>query len=107
MKPETVLEQIHRAGLPSLAWVSRAVGKPVNTVRNWHQHNPQLFELILLGCRVKYAAKDSPIYLSAFPVNASQQPFHDARTDEQLIDAADQKHEAQMKDADSEGGEHD
>lgn len=60
----TASEQAKAAGLKSLAEVSRLSGVSAQTLTNWHQHKPQLFEVVLLGCCEK-KRHDPPRQLTA------------------------------------------
>jgi hypothetical protein len=37
-------------GLRSLAQVSELTGASPQTLNNWHNHKPQLFRVVLMGC---------------------------------------------------------
>jgi len=45
----TASEEAKAAGLPSLEWAARQVGKPSQTLRNWHRENHALFMAAIRG----------------------------------------------------------
>ena len=45
----TASEEAKAAGLPSLEWAARHIGKPSQTLRNWHRDNHALFEAVIKG----------------------------------------------------------
>jgi len=47
----TPSQQAKRAGLDSLAQVSRITGVAVSTLKDWHKHKPKLFAVVLAGCK--------------------------------------------------------
>lgn len=46
----TPSQQAKAAGLKSLEQMSQMVGKPTETLRNWHRYSPELFRILLIGC---------------------------------------------------------
>jgi hypothetical protein len=46
----TPSEQAKRAGLDSLAQVSRISSVQQRTLINWHKKKPQLFQVVVMGC---------------------------------------------------------
>lgn len=46
----TASEEAKKAGLKSLAEVSRLTKVSAQTLRNWHRDKPELFNVVLLGC---------------------------------------------------------
>jgi len=42
---------VKAAGLPSLEWLSGKIGKPTQTLRNWHRKYPALFEAVVNGVK--------------------------------------------------------
>lgn len=46
----TPSQQVKAAGLKNLKQMSQMVGKPTETIRNWHRDNSDLFNIVLLGC---------------------------------------------------------
>jgi len=46
-------EVVKSAGLPSLEWLSGKVGKPSQTLRNWHREYPALFDAVVNGVQNK------------------------------------------------------
>lgn len=42
-----------KAGMQSLAEVSRITNVSPETLTNWHKRKPELFEIVLLGCQKK------------------------------------------------------
>jgi hypothetical protein len=46
----TASKYIKARGLPSLAYMSRRVNKPPETLNNWYRDNFSLFEVVVLGC---------------------------------------------------------
>lgn len=47
----TAAQYTKQAGLKSLAVVSELTGVSRQTLTNWHQDKPELFDVILAGCR--------------------------------------------------------
>ena len=45
----TPSQYVKRAGLSSLAEVSRVSGVSVQTLNNWFEHKPDLFKYLILG----------------------------------------------------------
>lgn len=50
MKPS---EQCKKAGLKSLAELAEMTNKPVQTLINWSNESPELFEIVVLGAALK------------------------------------------------------
>lgn len=48
----TASEQAIAAGLPSLAVVSTLTGVTRSTLYDWYRNKPELFAIVLRGCRV-------------------------------------------------------
>lgn len=46
----TPSQQAKASGLKSLEQMSQMVGKPTETLRNWHRDSPELFRILLAGC---------------------------------------------------------
>ncbi len=46
----TPSEQAKKAGLESLAEVSRISSVKLQTLHNWHRNKPRLFRIVLFGC---------------------------------------------------------
>jgi hypothetical protein len=46
-------EKAKLAGLKNLTELSKMVGKPCETLRNWDKENPELFDIVLLGAAEK------------------------------------------------------
>ena len=40
---------VKQAGLPSLEWLAKKIGKPSQTLRNWHRESPALFRAVVNG----------------------------------------------------------
>ena len=61
----TPSQQAKAAGLKNLTQVSKMLGvkpngKPstgLNTLENWHRDKPELFKIVLLGCKAELNAK--------------------------------------------------
>lgn len=49
----TAAEQAKLAGLPGLQTIADMTGKSRGTLGNWYRDNPELFAIVLAGCRVK------------------------------------------------------
>lgn len=49
----TPSQQCKEAGLKSLDQVSKLTGVSVQTLINWHKSKPDLFDVVVLGCRMK------------------------------------------------------
>jgi len=60
----TASKQAKEAGLKSLLQVAELTGQSTQTLNNWFNHKPELFGIVLLGC--KYA---TPEYLAKFKRN--------------------------------------
>lgn len=45
----TASQYIKSQGLPSLAYVAKAVGRHPDTIHNWYQDNYALFEIVIAG----------------------------------------------------------
>lgn len=45
-------EDAKNAGLDSMKEAANIVGKPVQTLINWHKSMPMLFEAVIAGCVV-------------------------------------------------------
>jgi len=50
MTPSTYIKA---QGLPSTAFVAEKVGKPVQTINNWFNHNFALFEVVVAGVKAQ------------------------------------------------------
>lgn len=50
MTSKTPSQQAKAAGFKTLTQVSRICNKSVSTLRGWSRDNPQLFQVILIGC---------------------------------------------------------
>ena len=46
-------KQAKELGLKSLKQVSELTGQSPQTLINWHKNKPELFEVVLLGCKHK------------------------------------------------------
>lgn len=49
----TPAEQAKADGLKSLSQVSEMTGQSLQTLSNWAKNKPELFKIVLLGCKVK------------------------------------------------------
>ena len=49
----TASQQAKASGLKSLAQVSEITGISFQTLNNWHKNRPDLYEVIILGCKQK------------------------------------------------------
>ena len=58
----TPAQQAKSVGLKSLTQVSQITGVSLNTLTNWHRDKPQLFKIVLIGC--KYSVVGKPIIRS-------------------------------------------
>lgn len=47
----TASEQAKAAGLKSLKQVAELTGQSAQTLNNWAENKPQLFKIVLLGCK--------------------------------------------------------
>jgi hypothetical protein len=43
--------QVKASGLRSLAYVARVTSVRPDTLQNWHKHRPELFAVVLAGCK--------------------------------------------------------
>ena len=50
MKPSEMCKAI---GLPSLKYVEHMTGKHYKTLINWHEHEHELFKIVILGCKAR------------------------------------------------------
>ena len=51
----TPSKQAKELGLKSLTKISDLTGQSLQTLTNWFHHKPELFEVVLLGCKAKLA----------------------------------------------------
>ena len=51
----TASKQAKKLGLKSLTQVSELTGQSLQTLINWHKNKPELFDVVLLGCKAKLA----------------------------------------------------
>jgi len=49
----TASKQAKELGLKNLTQVSELTGKSLQTLTNWFNDKPELFEVVLLGCAAK------------------------------------------------------
>lgn len=49
----TPAQQAKAAGLKSLTQVSQITGVSLNTLTNWHRDKPELFRIVLAGCKAR------------------------------------------------------
>jgi len=49
----TPAEKVRSMGMSSLSEVSEMTGRSTRTLGNWHYHYPELFEIVVLGCRAR------------------------------------------------------
>ena len=47
----TASKQAKELGLKSLTQVSELTGQSLQTLTNWFNHKPKLFNVVLLGCK--------------------------------------------------------
>ncbi|MES0445050.1 MAG: hypothetical protein ABUJ92_00755 [Desulfobacterales bacterium] len=45
----TASQEAKQIGVPSLEWAARQIGKPSQTLRNWHRENHNLFRAVIVG----------------------------------------------------------
>ena len=50
MQNKTSSKQAKELGLKSLTQVSELTGQSAQTLINWFNHKPELYEIVLLGC---------------------------------------------------------
>ncbi len=50
----TPSKQAKELGLKSLTQVSELTGQSLQTLTNWFNNKPELFEVVLLGCKAKF-----------------------------------------------------
>lgn len=62
----TPSKKAKQAGLSSLAEVSQMIGKPPQTLNNWFNDEPELFDIVIIGCSVK---KHSPTIIKLLTNN--------------------------------------
>ena len=46
-------QQAKAEGLKSLSQVSEMTGQSLQTLSNWSKNKPELFKIVLLGCKAK------------------------------------------------------
>ena len=51
----TPSQQAKAEGLKSLSQVSEMTGQSLQTLSNWSKNKPELFKIVLLGCKAKRA----------------------------------------------------
>jgi len=56
MSDKTPAEQAKAEGLKSLSQVSGMTGQSLQTLSNWAKSKPELFKIVLLGCKAKLGA---------------------------------------------------
>jgi hypothetical protein len=49
----TPSQQAKSVGLKSLTQVSQITGVSLNTLTNWHRDKPELFRIVLRGCKAE------------------------------------------------------
>ncbi len=54
----TPAKQAKAEGLKSLSQVSEITGQSLQTLSNWAKNKPELFKIVLLGCKAKLGAKN-------------------------------------------------
>ena len=54
---ETPSKQAKEAGLKSLSQVSEITGVSLQTLDNWSRDKPELFRIVLLGCKAEILDK--------------------------------------------------
>jgi len=54
----TPSQQAKQAGLKSLAQVSELTGVSFQTLNNWAKHKPDLFKVVLIGCKQLMDSKE-------------------------------------------------
>ena len=52
----TPAQQAKTEGLKSLSQVSKMTGQSLQTLSNWSKNKPELFKIVLLGCKEKLGA---------------------------------------------------
>ena len=52
---KTASQQAKAEGLKSLSQVSKMTGQSLQTLSNWAKNKPELFKIVLLGCKAKLA----------------------------------------------------
>lgn len=52
----TPSQQTKKEGLKSLSQVSKMTGQSVQTLSNWAKDKPELFKIVLLGCKAALEA---------------------------------------------------
>lgn len=53
---KTPAEQAKAEGLKNLSVVSEMTGQSLQTLSNWAKHKPELFRIVLLGCKADLGA---------------------------------------------------
>ena len=56
IEPLTPAQEAKAAGLKNLSHVAELTGQSLQTLINWHRSKPELFEVVLLGCKAKHEA---------------------------------------------------
>lgn len=52
----TPSQQCKEAGLKSLSQVAKMTGQSLQTLSNWSKKKPELFKIVLIGCKAKLGA---------------------------------------------------
>ena len=52
----TASQQAKAEGLKNLSQVSKMTGQSLQTLSNWAKNKPELFKIVLLGCKAKRAS---------------------------------------------------
>jgi len=53
MANKTASKAAKEAGLKNLSQVSEMTGQSLQTLTNWFKNKPELFEVVLIGCKSK------------------------------------------------------
>ena len=61
----TPAEQAKAEGLKSLTQVSEMTGQSLQTLSNWSKNKPELFKIVLLGCKAKLVTPKVAALLSS------------------------------------------
>ena len=56
MNDKTPAAQAKAEGLKSLSHVAEMTGQSLQTLGNWAKNKPELFKIVLLGCKAKLRA---------------------------------------------------
>lgn len=63
----TASQQAKAAGLKSLAVVVEMTGSSYQTLTNWHKNKPELFRIVIAGCKAIIDGNITPSFVAREP----------------------------------------